>query len=380
MADAELEPVNSCIIQSERPVNIGGRAKKSYMKKYILLLLYGWVALTVMAQPPNNNIFYGGAGDGIHNGAFAIATGNIFLGSAGDGFGNASNNSLSNAIFTGGAGDGVSFVSNNSLFNTIFSGGVGDGFAAQTNNGISNNIFLGSAGDGFSKESNNIVSNLIFSGSVGDGFVNSGNLAFSNSIFNGGEGDGWSAVLLPLGPLPVMLLSFTAEAVGTSHLIKWVTTSEINTNRFEVQRSANGRDFVSVGNKTPMGGSGNGATYSFNVSQPWQGNNFYRLKMVDNDGTVAYTNIVLLKNTAGLQVSVYPNPTADWLYVSIPAFANSQPINASLLDGAGKLVAQPLLIAGTRNGIAVSHLPAGVYTLRCIIQQQNFVVRFIKQR
>jgi len=350
------------------------------MKKFTLLLLFYWVALAAMAQPPNNNIFYGGAGDGIHTRPFVIAGGNIFLGSAGDGFGNASNNSLSNSIFKGGVGEGVSFVSNNSQSNTIFSGGVGDGFTTQTNNSISNNIFLGSAGDGFSNESNNAASNLIFLGSVGDGFVNSGNLALSNAIFYGGEGDGWSAVLIPLGPLPVSLLSFTAEAAGTAHLVKWVTTSEINTKHYEVQRSANGRDFLSLGNATPTGGPGNGASYSFTVAQPWVGNNFYRLKMVDKDGTIAYSNIVLLKHAGILQVSVYPNPTADWLYVSIPAFVNSQPITASVLDGAGKLVAQPILIPGSRSGIAVSHLPAGVYTLRCIIQQQNFVVRFMKQR
>jgi len=350
------------------------------MKRFMLLLLFCWAAFCAKAQPPNNNIFYGGAGDGIHTRAFVTAAGNIFLGSAGDGFGNASNNSLSNSIFTGGVGGGVSFVSNNALTNTIFSGGTGDGFAIQTNNGISNNIFLGSAGDGFSNEGNNAVSNPIFIGSEGDGFVHGGNLALSNAIFYGGEGDGWSAVLIPLGPLPVSLLSFTAEAAGTGHLVKWVTTSEINTSRFEVQRSANGRDFLTVGNTAPSGGPGSGAAYSFTVAQPWQGNNFYRLKMVDKDGTIAYSNIVLLKQAGVIQVSVYPNPTADWLYVSIPAFVNSQPITASVLDGAGKLVAQPILIPGSRSGIAVSHLPAGVYTLRCIIQQQNFVVRFMKQR
>lgn len=301
-------------------------------------MLFGWAAYSAKAQPPNNNIFYGGMGAGSNSRAFVITAANIFVGSTGDGFGNTSNNSQSNLIFTG---------------------GEGDGFNNGSNNSVSNLIFLGSEGDGFSNRSNNSVSNL---------------------IFYGGEGDGWSAVLIPLGPLPVSLLSFAAEAAGTTHLIKWVTTSEVNTKMFEVQRSTNGRDFVAAGNSIASKGVGSGAAYSFTVAQTWQGNNFYRLKMVDNDGSFTYSNIVLLTNMTAIQVSVYPNPTADWLYVSIPAFENSKPITASLIDGAGKLLAQPVLIAGNRNAIEVKTLPAGVYTLRCTIKQQNFVVRFIKQR
>ena len=348
------------------------------MKQNILLLIFAWASFVAKAQPPNNNIFYGGIGDGNNSGSFVMAAGNIFSGSSGDGFGNASNNILFNAIFTGGVGDGVSFVSNNTVSNSIFSGGIGDGFGLQINNSVSNNIFWGGNGDGFSFESNNAISNLIFSGGIGDGFVNSGNNALFNTIFYGGDGDGWSAVLLPLGPLPVTLLSFTAVASGNVHLIKWATTAEINTSHFEVQRSSNARDFVTEGTVASAGGNSIGAPYNFTVLKPWTGNNFYRLKMVDKDGTIAYSNIVLLKNTAGLQVAVFPNPTADWLYVSIPNFTNNKPVTASMLDANGRLLSQPLLKPGSNNAIPVSHLPAGVYTLQCIINNQAFVCRFLK--
>jgi len=348
------------------------------MKKYFLIILFGWATLGLKAQPPNNPIFFGGNGEGSNASAYSIPTNFIFAGSAGDGFGIGSNNLLSNVIFTGGGGDGTSFTANLSVSNTIFSGSTGDGFAVQTNNAISNSIFLGSIGDGFSNETNNAVSNLIFLGSTGDGFVNSGNVILPNPIFVGGEGDGWHAVLLPLGPLPVTLLSFTAEQAAATHLIKWITTAEINTRHFEVQRSANARDFITEGTVAPAGGNNLGASYSFTVLKPWTGNNFYRLKMVDKDGSIAYSNIVLLKNTGGVPVSVYPNPTADWLYVSIPNFNNSKPIVATLLDANGRLLSQPMLKPGSNNAIQVSHLPAGVYTLQCIINNQAFVCRFLK--
>ena len=341
-------------------------------------MLFGWLAFGLKAQPPNNPIFFGGNGDGSNASAYSIPANFIFAGGAGDGFGTGSNNRLSNAIFTGGVGDGTSFTANLSASNNIFSGSTGDGFAVQTNNAVSNSIFLGSIGDGFSNETNNAVSNLIFLGSAGDGFVNSGNISLPNPIFAGGEGDGWHAVLLPLGPLPVTLLSFTAEQAAATHLVKWVTTAEINTSYFEVQRSANARDFVTEGRAAPAGGNSIGASYSFTVLKPWTGNNFYRLKMADKDGSIAYSNIVLLKNTGGLQIAVFPNPTAEWLYVSIPNFTNSKPTTASLMDASGRLLSQTMLKPGSNNAIKVSHLPAGVYTLQCIINNQPFVCRFLK--
>ena len=330
------------------------------------------------AQPTNNLIFFGGSGDGHQQSSFSLAENPIFTGGAGDGFGQASNNRLSNAIFLGGEGDGVSAVANNAIANNIFSGSNGDGFTNGSNTVTPNSIFVGSAGDGFSFQSNNAVSNNIFAGSEGDGFSNSVNVSSSNNIFIGGEGDGWNAVILPLGPLPVKLLSFTAEHSGKAHLVKWITTEEINTHHFEVQRSSNGRDFISHGNLSPAGGPSAGAAYSYMVNQPWTGNNFYRLRIVDTDGSVTYSNIVLLKNVGDLQLSVYPNPTADVLYVRIPAGNNNTNCNAKLYDAQGKLVMQQSFKTGISNALQVSHLPAGIYTLHCLIGEQVFVCRFLR--
>ncbi|RYD80352.1 MAG: T9SS type A sorting domain-containing protein, partial [Sphingobacteriales bacterium] len=109
-------------------------------------------------------------------------------------------------------------------------------------------------------------------------------------------------------------------------------------------------------------------------------NNFYRLKIVDNDATVEYSNVVLLRNTAGIQLSVFPNPAAQLLYVRIPALNNTLVIAASVLDANGKIVLQPLLKTGADNKIEVGKLAAGLYTLQCIINDKPFVLRFIKNQ
>lgn len=329
------------------------------MKRYTLLLLLAMISVSSKAQPPNNAIFFGGAGDGAGYLAFSIA---------------------SNSLFAGGPGDGAGIASNNASSNKLFSGGAGDGFANQSNNATSNTIFWGGIGDGFVNASNNAVSNNIFLGSMGDGMANNGNAAISNNIFIGGGGDGWNAVLFPMGPLPVKLLRFTAEYAGDAHLVKWITTEEINTHRFEVQHSANGSDFVTAGNVLPAGSPSTGASYSFTVQHPWTGNNFYRLKIVDLDGTVTYSSVVLLKNAGELKVVIYPNPAASLLYVRLPLVANVSTIPAVIYDASGRIVLQPLLKTGADNGIAVEQLAAGVYTLQCIISQQPFTFRFMKNK
>ncbi|RYY69753.1 MAG: T9SS type A sorting domain-containing protein [Chitinophagaceae bacterium] len=328
------------------------------MKKYLLLLLSVILSITGRTQPPNNLIFYGGTGNGISHASFSLAAGNIFSGGNGDGAGWGSNGSLSNNLFSGGGGDGVSTASNNALSNALFLGGAGDGFSYQSNNSVSNNIFIGSSGDGFSFMSNN---------------------AISNNIFTGGRGDGWSAVVIPLGPLPVRMVSFTAEVSGTAHLVKWVTSEEINTKHFEVQRSANGSQFFTAGISMPAGNPSAGAAYGFRVEDPWTGNNFYRLKIVDNDGSVEYSSIVLLKNETAFQLSIFPNPTADILHVRLPVMANTPPVKAVLYDANGKMLNQLVLKTGSLNDIPVSHLPAGVYSLHFIIGHRPVMMRFIKK-
>lgn len=329
------------------------------MKQFILLLLINISFIISNAQPPNNPVFFGGGGDGSSYTNFSIAPVNIFTGSNGDGLAVASNNSIANAVFTGDMGDGSHFASNNAVANNIFSGSEGDGFSGSSNGAISNAIFLGSDGDGFSGNSNNAV---------------------SNNIFTGGGGDGWNAVIFPMGPLPVKLLSFTAEHAGKHHLVKWVTTEEINSSHFEIQRSANAKDFVSIGTVAATGGASSGASYHFTVTEPWQGNNFYRLKIVDQDGSISYSNIVLLKNEGSIQLSVYPNPTASLLYIVLPSVNNTTTVPAAIYDMQGKIVLQTILQTGTNNALKVDALAAGTYTIQCKIGGQFFVLRFMKSR
>lgn len=287
------------------------------MKQYILLLLFTLLTVSIKAQPPNNPIFTGGVGDGMSNASWLVAASNIFA---------------------GGQGDGETVGINTVTPNSIYAGGEGDGFSFNTNNALPNNIF------------------------------------------SGGEGDGWSAIVLPLGPLPVELLSFSAEYAGEAHLLQWSTAAEINTMQFEVQRSADARNFHALGTVEPAGSASSGDNYRFRVNEPLNGNNFYRLKIVDNDGSFSFSNIVLLNNSGNVKFSLYPNPTADILNIILPTSGELAATKAIIYDAQGKLVLQPQIFNNLTNAIDISALPPGVYTIHCSLGGKIISTRFLKMK
>lgn len=87
----------------------------------------------------------------------------------------------------------------------------------------------------------------------------------------------------------------------------------ISVKSYELERSnISNRDFVTV--KSVGATAAN--NYDFLDTRPPGGNNFYRLKLLDASNGVKYSNVILLKNSA-LDVSFYPNPVNNMLYISI---------------------------------------------------------------
>ncbi|MFM2283892.1 MAG: hypothetical protein RL222_1396 [Bacteroidota bacterium] len=104
-------------------------------------------------------------------------------------------------------------------------------------------------------------------------------------------------------------------------MLTWTTVSEINTLKFEVEKSTDGVNFSYVGEKAAAGNSDQPLSYTLNDEHPVPGNNYYRLKMVDQDLSFDYSNIVNIKVADAGQplkdaiISVFPNPTTGKLNV-----------------------------------------------------------------
>ncbi len=128
--------------------------------------------------------------------------------------------------------------------------------------------------------------------------------------------------LFPFAPLPVELVSFTGWNEDAVNRLQWVTASEKNTVKFEVEKSLAAATWNKIGEKAASGTSVRQLTYNLTDNEPVVGNNYYRLKIIDNDGKFTYSNVINIPISSAVIndfVRVYPNPTGGMLNVEIQA-------------------------------------------------------------
>ena len=131
--------------------------------------------------------------------------------------------------------------------------------------------------------------------------------------------------------LPVQLISFKGRKLLNDVSLLWVTASEYNNQRFDVERSEDGVKWEYISSVTGFGTTQKISNYHFNDQNVFFGNEtrtiYYRLKQVDYNGHYEYSDMISIKNTDGdadARFSVFPNPsTNDNLTISY----KNMPIN-----------------------------------------------------
>ncbi|WP_420153877.1 T9SS type A sorting domain-containing protein [Siphonobacter sp.] len=160
-------------------------------------------------------------------------------------------------------------------------------------------------------------------------------------------------------PTPVTLASFTAKKEGLSAQLSWVTIQEKNTKSFEVEHSLDGRSWRNLGSVAAVGNSTTEQRYSYLDTDPANGLNYYRLRMVDFDGHTELSRSQSLSFERGLQANVYPNPAVDYLTLDVKDASKVQ--NVQILSSTGKAVYESATPAAQ---VKVSSLTKGLYLVR----------------
>jgi hypothetical protein len=153
-------------------------------------------------------------------------------------------------------------------------------------------------------------------------------------------GDIWqlsvSAAPVNLIPLPATGVNLSASLVGNDVSLLWKTLSEFNTNYFEIERSTDGINFARIGEKAAAGNSATEKNYTYGDPSMATSVYYYRLKMVDLDGKVTYSNIARVNKSTVKTIKTFPNPVTDVINVE---FANSKgSYTLSLVNQAGQEV------------------------------------------
>ncbi len=186
--------------------------------------------------------------------------------------------------------------------------------------------------------------------------------------------------------LPVTLVEFNVEERNEIATIKWSAENEVNFDGYNVERSITGRDFMSIATIKPLEGSAkHDYTIQDDIKKVAADVIYYRLKMIDKDGSSAYSNVAIIKRSVLLNkaISVNPNPVIESMQVSITSDVNAK-ASISVLNSSGVLVykTQQQLVKGI-NLIPVQNLTRlskGAYIIHAIVDGKVLVTKFISTR
>lgn len=190
---------------------------------------------------------------------------------------------------------------------------------------------------------------------------------------------GFSTFFLHPSPtaLPVELLSFTGRNTGTINQLDWSSASEENVSHFEIEKSTDGQEFVTIGEVAAIGNSTEVQTYDFADTQPSHGFNYYRLNMVDNDGSFEYSNLIQISyNKDKKPLKIFPNPFKNELTIEYDSSSEGV-ASIGIYDLSGKLLLDRTISisqGASSHSLEVNGLAPGIYIARVLMPDTNELI------
>ena len=174
-------------------------------------------------------------------------------------------------------------------------------------------------------------------------------------------------------PLPLNLLSFTAVRSGNNGLLQWSANDAVDVTRFIIEKSSDNLHFTAL-DSVPAAANGSGINnYQYTDTHLDRGPNYYRLRIVDQDGRYSWSPIRTIDGTAAGSITIYPNPVENGnLYIS--STVNTQLIR--LMDVSGKTILQ-LETQGYLNTLPVGAVTPGIYFIEVVTDTGSSVQKIL---
>ncbi|MES1181636.1 MAG: T9SS type A sorting domain-containing protein, partial [Flavobacterium sp.] len=180
------------------------------------------------------------------------------------------------------------------------------------------------------------------------------------------------------GTLPIKLTSFTAQKQNGKALLKWHTDTEINTTSIVVEKSTAGiLGFTEIGRIAP---TGDDSYYSFTDNHLMSGVNYYRLKTIDWDGHINYSEIRSINNN-GLDkedIQLFPNPVKSKTQLTLPGAGSSNAV-VTIYNAQGALVQSENAANKQVIELNFSKLSNGIYLVKYSDGGKLYTTKALKQ-
>ena len=217
---------------------------------------------------------------------------------------------------------------------------------------------------------------------------------FGTSAFPYQEVNGLQQVYIDLPPksytvwaqnsliLPVTLLSFNAFPSSNKVVLQWKVESEMNIDRYDVERSENGINFKFEGKVNGLNNGNNAYSFTDN-NLPISKVLYYRLKIFDKDGSFKYSDIIKVTfNKLSFDANIFPNPISGNTLLLTLELNKTSKILVNIFNAVGQKVSMQQLttLAGITNfPINLSTLTGGTYTLVADNGKEKITKQFIKK-
>jgi hypothetical protein len=123
--------------------------------------------------------------------------------------------------------------------------------------------------------------------------------------------------------LPVTFINFDGKISGTAALLSWSTATEENNKGFDVERSQDGQNFLSIGFVAGVGTSSMVNNYTFSDEKVANGSNYYRLRQEDIDDNYSYSSIIRLDYSKfNWFISGNPLTSNSWIQLQLDKETN----------------------------------------------------------
>ena len=182
--------------------------------------------------------------------------------------------------------------------------------------------------------------------------------------------------------LPALLMGFSGAISDNEVVLSWTMENETNSKWFVIERSGNGNSFDSIGVVAGLNNN-HESDYTFTDARLLDGNNYYRIRLVNRDGGIKYSKVLTLNNTTTTgKMQVFPNPASAVVNYTLTTQVSDQ-VTVQIYNLAGVLVMskQQQLSAGVnQQSLAIATLKSGNYFLKVINREGNnqYVQPFVK--
>lgn len=182
--------------------------------------------------------------------------------------------------------------------------------------------------------------------------------------------------------LPLNLINFTGKLNNNDALLTWQTASESNTSYFDIQRSMDAVNFITVGKVNAAGNSNSLLNYIYydkNIISLNESKIYYRLKEADIDGKLSYSRMILIDiKKSDWSFSISPNPVKSVLKVRLNNLYGKT--NLLIIDMAGRKIIQRQIVASGNDEVNfnIGNLTGGTYIIKVLNNGKNSYQKLVK--